>query len=949
MRSAAVVKLASLLPREDFSVSEQAASAEGINGPKNVPSLENRTIEPLHTISELIDRLNGHGDRQALLVFRKQEAEQWTYDQFADQVLHFARALRARGIAQRETVPLFANAGPRWIIAALAVMKLGAIPLPLDVQLDNESLRHILIDSDAHHILTSSNRLEQLKSLSLKNLQLIQLDEQNTPQDQTGPAGVDNWPRPEPKDTAVLFYTSGTTGKPKGVPLSHANLAYQINTIIQEGIVTPLDRALLPLPLHHVYPFVIGMLSPLALGLPIILPQALTGPQIFRALREGRATVLIGVPRLYQALVAGLDSRVATLGFTAKALYKFGFATSRFLRKRLHVRAGRFLLYPLHVRLGNSLRMVASGGALLEPELGLQLETIGWQVAAGYGLTETSPLLTINPPGKAHLDTVGRPIAGTDLRIEPIDNDQGEQKRSVGDHPSGEIVVRGPGVFSGYLHLPELTRRSFTADGWFRTGDLGYLDLDHYLHVVGRASTMIKTQGGEKVQPEDLEKAYLENEAIREIGILEDQGKLVALIVPKAPAQEKRHPQRGQERERVKQALEATSRQLASHQRISDFAITNDPLPRTRLGKIRRAILIERYHQAQVQGDKNETPADRHPISIEEMSGDDRVLMEDDAARQAWQVLSERFPDRRLTPDTNLQLELGIDSMEWMSLTLEVSQRTGVELEERLVASVETVRDLLQAIGESSTGAKDFRFEDIFDQPERFLDVRQRHWLKPLGPLQRKFGGAGYALNRLIIRRSFGLEVTGLEHLPPPPYVIAPNHTSYLDALVIAASLPQGTLERIWWAAWTGASFSNPVMRLISRCTHAVPIEQQHGARSSLAFGAAIIRRGDGLVWFPEGGISQDGRLQEFKPGLGLLLDHFRTPVVPVLIRGTFEAMPAGSRWPQRHKIQVIYGPPTDPAELLQQGDGERPEQRIMNALQMRVEDLGQKREPQHV
>jgi long-chain acyl-CoA synthetase len=662
---------------------------------------------------------------------------------------------------------------------------------------------------------------------------------------------------------------------------------------------------------------------------------------VIRALREGRATVVIGVPRLYRALSAGIEARASALGRFAKWLYKMTLAFSRLLRKYLGVRAGLFLLRPLHKQFGNSLRVTASGGAQLDPELALTLEALGWQVAIGYGLTETSPLLTINPPGRARLETVGRPIRGTDLRIDPLEHDK---HRSAGQ---GEIVARGPGVFSGYLHLPKLTRQAFTEDGWFRTGDLGYLDKDNYLHVVGRVSTMIKTQGGEKVQPEDLEEIFAQSDVIQEIGILEDQGKLVAVVVPKA--QKESETPEGSQRDVIKEAIEARSRKLPSHQRISSFAITRDPLPRTRLGKIRRAELAERYRQAQRQPDKAAAKVKRHPIEPDEMSADDRALLEDDAARHVWQMLAKRFSDDRLTPDTNLQLELGVDSLEWMNLTLEISQQAGVELEEQVLGNIETVRDLLQAVNESSSGAQDFRPEDVFDQPERFLDARQQRWLRPWGTIERKASAAGYALNRLLVRRWFHLEVTGLEHLPEkPPYIIAPNHTSYLDPLVIAASLSNQRLRHLWWTAWTGVTFANPVLRLVSRLTHTVPIEPEYGARSSLAYGAAILRGGDGLVWFPEGGLSRDGRLSPFKPGLGLLLEHLRIPVVPVLIQGTFEAMPAGTRWPHHHPVKVAFDRSAEVDELMQQGHGDEPEQRLMDALRSRVAAMQESHVVQH-
>src|SRR5205085_4529099 len=181
-------------------------------------------------------------------------------------------------------------------------------------------------------------------------------------------------PPSEPDDPATLFYTSGTTGPPKGVPLTHGNLAFQLNALVRTGIVTEADRVLLPLPLHHVYPFVIGMLAPLAFGVPIVLPQALTGPQIVRALREGQVTLVIGVPRLYRALAAGVRARSEAAGRVAALLFQAGASLSTWLRRRLALRLGKLLLRPLHRQLGPRLRVLVSAGAALDPDLAWELE-----------------------------------------------------------------------------------------------------------------------------------------------------------------------------------------------------------------------------------------------------------------------------------------------------------------------------------------------------------------------------------------------------------------------------------------------------------------------------------------------------------------------------------------------------------------------------------------------
>src|SRR5207248_3512855 len=283
---------------------------------------------------------------------------------------------------------------------------------------------------------------------------------------------------------------------------------------------------------------------------------------------------------------------------------------SGFLRKWFGLHAGKLLFRSLHKRFGENLRLLTSGGAALDPDLALKLEALGWQVAIGYGLTETSPLLTISLPGKARRDSVGKPFPGVELGIDSKALE--EEERSNG-HEVGEILARGLNVFAGYRNLPDKTDEVFTEDRWFRTGDMGYFDRDGNLHVLGRISTLIKTESGEKIQTEDVEAAYAEESAIREIGVLEEKGKLVAVVVPK---------QTGggdQGKDAVRAAIETASKRMPSHQRISDYAITHDALPRTRLGKIQRHRLAERYKEGKEGGEK---AAVAKPMDVDEMSGE---------------------------------------------------------------------------------------------------------------------------------------------------------------------------------------------------------------------------------------------------------------------------------------------------------------------------------------
>ena len=895
----------------------------------------------LRTLQAMVDGLCAREDRMALVASGEDGLEILSYSELAGYVRRLAGGLPGIGVKRGDHVALLAANRKEWVVACLAIVSAGGVVVPLDVQLGDESLSRVLVDSGARHIFTTSDQVGRLENVDTDyGLKAILLD--------VGKEDGRSWrcllrdevvdlPPVESGDVAALFYTSGTTGAAKGVPLSHGNLVFQIDSLLDADLVSEDDRVLLPLPLHHVYPFVMGMLTPLAAGLPIVMPRSLTGPQLVRALSEGEATLIVGVPRLYGALYSGIEERVKSGGRLAATLFEGVVGLCVRLRRLTGVDAGKIPLRPLRRRFGPRLRVVASGGAALDPDLAATLEGLGWRVAVGYGLTETAPLLTLNSPDGRKLGSVGRPVPRVEIRIDPSAVPEESEGGVATGTPGGEgeILARGPNVFSGYRNRPEETGKVLDKDGWFRTGDLGYFDDDGYLYITGRVSTLIVTPGGKNVQPEPVEAAYLENPSMREIGVLQKDGRLVAVIVPEMDNIRHHSDIRGA----IRAAVEEGSKRLPSYQRISDYAISREPLEYTRLGKLRRHVLEERYERARSGGESQEETA-VGPVAPEEMSEEDRGLLEDPAAMGVWKLLSDRYPDRRLTPETSPQLDLDIDSLGWVTLTLKIGEKTGVELHEEAIDRIDTVRDLLREVASGS--GEPTHHVSLFERPEEVIDDRRKRWLEPLGPVRSTAARGMFFLNRTMMRGPFRLRVEGVENLPDAgPFMIAPNHVSYLDAFVVAAALDFRVLRRTYWAGWTGAAFGNPLTRLVSRLAQVVPIEPGRAGLSSLAFGAAVLRRGQNMVWFAEGERSPTGSLQPFKPGVGMLLGYYPVPVVPAFIRGTYEAMPRGKFLRRLEQVTVTFGDPVDPlgldeASLSQEG--------IVETLRERVAELGGRR-----
>ncbi len=400
--------------------------------------------------------------------------------------------------------------------------------------------------------------------------------------------------------------------------------------------------------------------------------------------------------------------------------------------------------------------------------------------------------------------------------------------------------------------------------------------------------------GGKNIFPEEVETVYADSPLIHELAVLEQGGRLVGLIVPEIKAL-----QAGDSdalRQRLRAELEERSRRLASYQRLSDFAITAEPLPRTQIGKLRRHELGPLFERAKAGAGAPTTP--------KELSARDRALLDSAELGEIWHWLEERFAPKPLTLDSSPQLDLGLDSFDWMSLTMELGERFGAQLSEDAVARVTTLRDLLVEIERAteSTGAA---------LEIRELSPEQERWLQPQSWPLRALAAVLFALNRIIMRGLFRLRVEGQEDLPAEgPFLLAPNHASYLDPFAIAAALSWSQLRRLYWAGWTGLLFRGPITRLFSRATRVLPVDPERGLTSTLPLGLAALERGSALVWFPEGARSTDGEMHRFLPGAGLLIERAGVPAVPVWIGGTFDAWPPDRTLPRFRPVRVRFGRP---------------------------------------
>jgi len=496
-------------------------------------------------------------------------ADDLTYAELARAVAGVARAMAADGVRPGDRVALMAPYGPEWVATLLGVLSCGAIAVPLGPDLAAGEAAALLKDADPALVVGDEQRASAALEIAGSDARVHPLAAA-PPQPQPWPST----PR-QPDDPAMIVYTSGATGAPKGVVVSWANLVYQV-TVASERMRASRHPVLVSiLPAHHLFELIAGVLGPLYLGGRVDYPGSMLPRDILSAVAAQRASELVVVPLFLTAVRRRFEGELARASRFERGYLR----ASRRVAASLPFPLRRLVLAPLHARLGGRLQRFYVGGAPLDDELAKYFRDLGFHVCQGYGLSEASPMVSCNTPALNRLGSVGRPLPGTETRI----------------GADGEILVRGPGVMCGYWRAPQLTAEAIDDQGWLRTGDLGFLDPDGYLFVTGRAKNLIVLAGGENVQPEEVETAVRRSELVGDLCVLGRPGprgeEIVAVVTASAVARE-RFAAVDLERALVAE-VRRFSADLAPYKRPSQIVVHDQDLPQTSTRKVRRADVQE--------------------------------------------------------------------------------------------------------------------------------------------------------------------------------------------------------------------------------------------------------------------------------------------------------------------------------------------------------------------
>ncbi len=816
------------------------------------------------SLIELLDNYDRHGRDTAYVQPEGYRTARWSYRDIAEVASQFARELEARRIGAGDRVLLWGRNSAEWVAAFLGCVLRGAVVVPMDSIATNDFALRVVRQVKARLLVGSRARMQldpALPAIELEALRETIGHHPRTPY--ASPARAR-------EHTLEIVFTSGTTAEPKGVVISHGNILANLEPLEAEiekylnyeRLFHPI-RFLNLLPLSHVFGQFLGIFVPPLLGATVVFQDSLKPSHVIHTLRCERVSVLVAVPQMLETLRGKIER---------------DFEAARFDRDLAAAEREHFLkrcwrFRRIHREFGWKFWAMVSGGAALRLETETFWTRLGYAVIQGYGLTETTSLVSVNHPFRLGKGSIGKVLPGREIKLDA----------------SGEILVRGENVASGYWESAEVKPVGGSRDeseGWFRTGDIGALGSEGNLYFKGRKKSVIVTPAGMNVYPEDLEAALRRQPEVRDAVVLglerDGNAEPCAVLLLQNPESDPDPI--------VKRANAA----LAEYQRIHRWLVwPEQDFPRTSTGKPRTSVMaqIVEAHMAAPES---------APTAGSELA--------DLIARITGQARSD------LRPDANLATDLNLSSLDRVELLSAIEDRYQIELNETSFAGATTLGELERLLRQTSARRSDYVYP-------RWSQRWPMTWIRPVI----------YYLLALPATLLLGYpRVQGRERLRSvrEPVLMVSNHISFLDAGLILAALPLRLRHRLA-VAMEGERLQlmrrppaewNLFRRWLYRLTYALvvglfnafPLPQQSGFRESFQFAGESVDRGYSLLVFPEGVRSHDGRMAAFRAGIGLLATNLKIPIVPMRIDGLFELKRARKRMARPGQIRITIGAPVE-------------------------------------
>ena len=792
-----------------------------------------------------------------------------TYSELLQRVAQFARKT-PKG-KQTKTI-VFSENREGWAYAFFSIWLNEGIAVPVDASSTASDVAYILNDCQPDAVWVSRDKEATLKeAIKEANVEtkvfLIDDFERLSLQDEPL-CSILPWAalaEPDNDDTALIIYTSGTTGSPKGVMLSYSALKANVHSVSYDvPIYTDKRRVLVLLPLHHVLPLMGSLIAPLYMGGGIAISPSLSGPDIMDTLQRGKVGIMIGVPRLWQTLYVGIKKKIDESP-VARLLFKLcSVVKSRTL--------SRLVFSSVRKKMGGHLDYCVSGGAALDKEIGEGLRTLGLDVLEGYGMTETAPIIAFTRPGDIIPGCSGLPLPGVECKL--VD---------------GELCVKGPNLMKGYYNRPEETAQVIDNDGWLHTGDLAQFDSVGRITLTGRTKELIILSNGKNVQPSEIEyKLEKYDKLVKEAAVVQDGDKLRAIIVPQ-PLWASTLTDSEVASRLKREVLEPYNMTVSAYKKIMSVLVYRGELPRTRLDKLQRYKLGAILKEGQGARDK-ERESKAEPTCEEY-----RLI----------KSIIEQETGIKVHAADHVETDLALDSLDKISLQTFIENTFGTSVGVDEMPGFPNIEALASYVAKQKTRmeAEDVDWHQLLTGSVDSLSLPS--------------SGLAYRIVSRILKGFFclynRLKIKGQKNVPAKgACILAPNHQSYADAPLVLAGLPWSELGQYYFYA-TEEHVKSQYRRKMAAQSNVIVMERANLKNSILKL-AKVLREGHRVIIFPEGARTHDGGTVPFKKTFAILAKELNVPIVPVCIRGAFEALPRGSSFMRPEHIEVNFLPAIKPA-----------------------------------
>jgi long-chain acyl-CoA synthetase len=762
-----------------------------------------------------------------------------------------------------QKVMIFADNCPEYFFAFYGALRCGAIVIPVDVSSSISELAYILADSNPDFIFTSLEKREMVEKVRTQagitghiiTAGDIHISAVDTVEVTEIPDGPD-------EKIMLIIYTSGTTGSPKGVMLSYRNILFMVHAVSEDVPIFSRERnVMVLLPLHHILPIMGTLVCPMKLGATVYIAEGLNADSILKTLNEGKIALIVGVPRLYETLAKGVMAKI-NAKFVSRIIYKIAKLIGSDGLSKLIFRA-------VHQKFGGHLQYLICGGAALPTNIAIVFKALGFYIIEGYGMTETSPIISFTHPGKRKIGYAGFPLKGMDIKIES----------------NGEICVRGENVMQGYYRRPEETAH-IIRNGWLHTGDIGLLD-KYGLKLTGRLKEIMVTSNGKNINPEEVEhEAMQHTQYIREIGVFMHDSVIQAIVVPEM--KELRQSTEGNIVETIRNDIDSFNKITSVYKRIKRIHISSEDLPKTRLGKIQRFCL---------------------PLLMEQTKAKTRNKPDDANQSKVYQLLKVFIESETgYIPAANdhFEIDLSMDSLSRVALLNYVETSFGLIIKEELLDSLNTLAKLTEYVEQNSpeiSTHKEISWKNLLSTEISGADIPRPGMIHFLID----------TFVKIIFRTAYRFRGKGEENIPNEPCIIVANHRSALDGLTITARLKYKIARNTFFFA-KEKYWRTKFARFMAGKNNVLLMDINKNVKESLQQISHILQQGKNIIIFPEGTRSREKGMKQFKNAFAILSTELKVPVVPVAISGSDRAVFRPFKLPRFFaRICVEFLPPVYP------------------------------------